>query len=544
MTAATGAYTWLIEVEGAASTLRWSVYAQVVTDAAGTEYEYRAGLEELSVAVGDLEIDVTITDAAVDWPALAPRFRRARVTLRRWEIGTILERATVVARGRAASLEHGAIGEPAAWTIADASHAPSADVPDVAGQVTRETWPDVINEWATNPSQIGQYYPIVFGRPGHLPELDPYTTSAILYPCVPVPHPRELDDPLGWGGSGRPSLDYLWYVVSEDATTATPTEVWLWSPEGIFSTSQTVAAYEDALGRTVLGTHAGANGEQIPSQSDTVYAGFPADTTGIRDAYSVIEYVLRRWAPDTVDWARMEEVRDLLGAFAVDTWIGERVDGGDVGPAWKWVEGLIEHLPVRVRVGARGRYLARHWVTVDTARTRRALSADDGEISRVSPITYRSWDGPYSALRLTYADAPGFDAGVLGSLLFGPVAGQEPAQSGIGYSWYSVVEVRAHGRLAYARDLGVVRTHEVELPWTWDRDTAAAVGEYLIERDALEYREVRYLTPESYGLEEGDQLAVTDTAVGLDGTLALVDAPPLITPEGTVVTLRIPTTAV
>lgn len=532
-------HLWLLEIEGAGQVLRWSSETIEVTDADGVDYVYREGLSDLQLAAGDEQVDVQILDQTTRWPSLARSLHTATATLRRWRVGTLLDTAETYARGRVGELEHGAVGEAASFTIDDRSEAPVLEIPDATSVVSAETWP-ASSGWETNRPAVGQYYPIVFGQPGFLSELAELTGETFpgsTVRVVPVPHPRISVPPYPGGLTGDP-----WYVISEDPSTCQPETVYLGDGTG----ANTNWAYEvgsvgithvvvtpDALGKAVVTASAGPNGEAMPDPEAQVFAAYPPGA-GIRTAYEVIAYVLGRWTADTVDWSRLPEVEALLSDYQVDTWIAELFTDG----AWEWVRGLIEHMPVEIRVGLRGWYLQRKWVRVDPSRTLRALSVDLGQAARVSGVTWSSATGPYSVLRVLYADLQGSGVGLdyWSRVTYGPEAAAAMFPGGV----FGLDEVRSHGLLAAARALGIAASHEIELPWTWDRRTAGLVAEYQIERDALQHRRVSYLVPERLGLREGDQIELTDSELEIEATLAIVDAPPLVGGGGATIELRIP----
>lgn len=532
-------HLWLLEIEGAGQVLRFSTETIEVEDADGAVYVYREGLADLALAAGDEQVDIQILDQSTRWPSLARALHTATATLRRWRVGAILDSAEVYARGRVGELEHGAVGEAASFTIDDRSEAPIREIPDATSVVSAEAWP-ASSGWETNENALGQYYPIVFGQPGYLSELAELTGGTFpgsTVPVVPVPHPRISVPPYPGGLTLEP-----WYVISEDPRTCQPESVYLadgwnadvrWAYEvGSVGVGHVVVT-TDGLGKAVVTASAGPNGEALPDPAALVRAAYPPGA-GIRSAYDVIAYVLGRWASDTVDWSRMPDVEALLADYQVDTWITEPFTDG----AWEWVRGLVEHMPVEIRVGLRGWFLQQKRVRVDPARTLRSLSADLGQASRVSGVAWTSIAGPYSTLRVLYADLQGTVSGLdyWSRVTYGPEAAAATFTGGA----FGLEEVRSHGLLAAARALGIEVAHEIELPWTWDRRTAGLVAEYQIERDALQHRRVSYLVPERLGLREGDQVELTDSDLELDAVLAIVDAPPMVGGGGATIELRIP----
>lgn len=521
-------YRWLLEIDGAGPTRRWSTEDLEVYDNAGNAYVYRAGLADLEVAASDVDIDVGIVDET-DWPRLAGVLHGTAVTLRRWRLGSVLDVAVVYARGRVDDLDYGARGEPVSFTIGDERHVDIPPMPDLGAKVSPETFPLADSSgFIANEAAFESYYPIVFGNPGHLEEDGQAFPLSTVW-VVPVPIPQVGDSPQP-GFTFEPH-----YVVAEDAATCAASSVWLATlggdagPVAILFESNT-AIVTDELGRTILTANAGPNGEALPDAESRVYAGYPPAAGSIRSLYDVLAYACARWAPDSTDFAKLREAEGDLSRFLVDTWISESVAGG----LWAWVEALIEFLPFEIRTGGFGRYLIRKRATVDATLTRRVLDASAADIVRASSVSYSG--DPFSAISVLYADlGEHYHTPFLGKMTYGPAAGVEP----VSYRNARLQEVRAHGLLAASLARYGARSLEVELPWTWDRPTAALVAEWQIERGAIPHRRVSYIVPERWGLVEGDQVEIVDEDVKLSH-LAIIDEPPIASADGMTIVLRIP----
>src|SRR5262245_52585538 len=112
-------HLWLLEVSPSSGgmVLRYCTERVEVEAADGTVYTYRAGLEDLELGIGDDPVDVSWVDEALDTVVIGPTLDGARVVLRRWEDGALLERSEVFAIGVAIDVSYGEPSEPIELTI-------------------------------------------------------------------------------------------------------------------------------------------------------------------------------------------------------------------------------------------------------------------------------------------------------------------------------------------------------------------------------------------------------------------------------------------
>jgi hypothetical protein len=501
---------WLLELELDGRVYRWSVERQEVEDASGQTWVYRAGLEDLETAEGD-EPTVSVVDESVDWPALGPEVDGRPAVLRRWEEGTALEEAQVVARGVAVSVRYGARYESIGLTIAEVVGLESLGVsfPDAAAMVTVEAWS------APGLGDEGWVYPVIFGYPGW----DGATSNAV----VPVP--------LGRTGA-LVTTDRI--VVCEDGEQDI-TEVLIANATTNTEAAETVIRIVDLLGRPIRVAHFGADATPRPADEDTrdeLFAGYyPDGGGGPRSAYEAFTYALRRWGPSSVDWGRLPEVRDLLGAYQVDTW----VDQPQSDP-WAWMEStFLGDLPVSVRMAARGRYLVPRRFRADPARVVGVLEAGrDGERSSGVEVDSASLVNEFSGLYRRSRDGAW-----LGQLVLTGQAGRVLGAPGV----TAPVIVRAYRPcLSSGARYGLRQDPDgpLECDWTWDEGTLLRLLQDRADEFALPASFVEYELEGDTRFREGDDLLLVDEEMGWDELPAIVDEPPVVGGGRSTVRLRIP----
>lgn len=523
-------YFWLVDVTVGGEVLRYAVEALDVPTATtglhdGEVLGYRAGLGAIEAAVGDIEIDVDLRDPAEDWPVVGPLLEGAPVVVRRWREDTVLEAATVVARGLASATSWGARHEGVALTVRATEHVPP--MPGFGVQCYATTCPPGgFVDYVLPDDQVGRYFPIVLGTPGYVAASPGH--DARVVPCVPVPI-------IQYSPGAATIRSETYACVSEDAAWCAPETVTLTDDEGQVA-EEDGSVVTDLAGHD-LGVCDFVTGYRLQpilnfedSEAGNYLAGYDPAVTGTapRAAYTVLVYLLQRFGGDSVDWGRIPEIETHLQGYLVDTWIAEDVGPGGV---WAWMVAALgvadaestdaAGLPIAVRQGVDGRYFVPLVYTIDPARTLRTVDVVGGEAVRMSPI--RTEDRTVvNCLRVEYQYDPG------GAVTY---VGGDPTVSARDYPGAATVaaSVARYGE----------RTETLEVPWTWDLATAITIAEVALQRDALPWRSVQYRVPESWGLREGDQVALVDADVGLD-EVAIVDGPPYISDAGVTVTLRMP----
>jgi hypothetical protein len=500
---------WLVEFEIDGRPYRWAVEAVTVENDDGDVFEYRQGLTvDEPMFEGQDEAGIEIADATVDWPAFAPGLECTRATVRRWTEGTVLEAAVVFVDGEIRGVEHGTRFDPVSFTIERRSGGEmlGTQVPDVLATVQFTTWPTT----GTAIGDQGVSYPVIFGYPG-------YTGASTPIPVVPVPLAQ-------WDADE----DITYAIVSEDAA-APITSVRLRNDTMNEYSNPTVTIVEDQLGRPVRAMNFTLATIAWPASSDEqaeLTVGFsPAGGGGVaRSAYDCFEYVLRRWGQASADWQRLREIRDALSIYQVDTWIDTPIDD-----PWAWIEGILPDLPVVVRTSARGRYFVERRYAVDGTRHVGSLEAGAGA-ERTSAVGVEK-SGPFNEYTGVYR--PGIDDAYIGRVIMtgSPNLHSAPfiKEGPVGSSTFQIIAVHRSGLCAASlAKFGLRQSELVEIDWTWDESTVAAVLGWRAQRDAIPARIVEYTVENGDELREGDEVNLTDDELGLDAVGAIVDSPPLV----------------
>lgn len=512
---------WLLDVEIDGVAYRWSGQDQEVDDAAGDTLIYTAGLGDLELAQGESDVGVEVLDPSMDWPALASQLDGRRVVLRRWIEGTVFEQAEVYAYGEAADVSFGGRTEPTEWRISEVPGSEltlGVQVPDPLARIDATTWP--ISVGATVCDE-GAVYPVLFGFPG-------YTGAAVPICVMPAPMGQFL----------AAGTTYL--VLSEDAD-AQITACRVRNDTENTEANETAVVIRDELGRSLRASHFTLNAGPAPADATAqreMFVGFlPSGGGGVaRSAYDVIAYLLRRWGPGGVDWSRLPEARDVLGAFQVDTWIDDPAPD-----PWSWIESvLLPDLPVEVRVSGRGRYLLPRRYTSDPRR--RVGSIEIGrDAERVSSVTRARSEGPANEFVGLYRSSARGDW--LGRvILTGDPASIRSAPSLTVPPTTSTQLVQVATSPACRRSLARYQLRQaepVEIDWTWDTGTVVRCLEVRAERDAMPGLAVEFELEDGEDLVEGDELLVTDDELGWTDRPAIVDEPP-VRGDRTTVVLRLP----
>lgn len=544
-------FYWLLEAQIAERLYRWSTEDRVVYTADGEALDYAAGLKDDELGQGDPDVDVEVSDPSVDWPRVGRRLDGAACVLRRWREGTVLEQAEVYARGTAVDPEWETVQDPVSWNIVQVLDAPPFPDP---GAVVDNTTTEVIGSTQEIPAnQSGMMYPVVFGWPGRLvrqysgAEIGPDSGLLItMEPVVPVPMRIRY-----WPIS--PDYTDSHMVISADAGACLPDWVKIRENKLGMEGVLTVRAATDELGRRIAVAtiaadltlftwdyedgpeYLAAYGPFTDSEEGDIGGG---GMQAPREAYDVLVYCLERWGGNTVDWARIPEIRDWIRGYYVDTWANERMEGG----IWAWFVSALgvgaadatesAGLPIAIRTSTAGRYFVPLIYATDPSRTVRTIDVSRGEAVRIDGL--QTYSNPVNVLKVQY----GYDLSTWAGETAGNVPAIIAATGTIGTTQLTTVLPNALATLSVAR-YGP-RIESLDVQWTWDHGTALRVAEVVLQRDALPWTRTRYRVPEEWGLREGDQVRIIDEEVGLDD-LAIVHGPPLVGSDlGMSITLRIP----
>lgn len=495
---------WLLVIDVAGRTLRYATQARVVAGAV-----YRPGL------IGELALpegldSVVVAVVARDLHELADDLDSATATL------SLLEgdEVTVYAAGQVADPDSGASDEPVTFRIVVDIPGVSlgTSVPGPTARVDATTWPVTAGH---SIGSAGLEYPVIFGFPG-------WTGSGNAICVVPAP--------LAQWQAATTATSYV--VVSEDPD-ADVASVRVRNQASLNETVQNTLNVSDLLGQRIKVANFAAG--NLPSDpSHVLLLGYAPLTGGAagggvaRSLYDVVRYVLRRWAPESVDWARLPQIRPALEPYNVDSWVS-----ATIADPWVLIEALIRDLGVEIRIGERGRYLVARRYSSDPSRVVGSITVGSDALRR---STYTRTGEPRNEIAVRYRSNP--ESGWLATVIAcGSRREVQPAGVSLGAS---VLET-APARRSYAR-YGRRVAPGLDLDWTWDTGTALAVASRILDEVALPATLVEYqVRPSSIrGVREGDELLVTDPDRPWVAQAAIVDAPPLRSLDAAIVRLRVP----
>lgn len=555
---------WLLDLEVGGLVVRLAGEALVVVDAAGTSYEYAAGLADPGISLGSVvgvgEASVAvIVETPTDWALLVSRgysLDQCPAVLRRWEEGTALERARVVIRGRTSEPVYGAVGDALTFSISRSIRADAREIPGARAVVDDTTWPPTgSGSFIGGPADnaIGATYPLVIGCPGGM-------AGATPYPVVPVPivEYQGYESSLltivirtAWLGGHASAVRVR--VVGKDPPLATPRRT-APDPNDPFATPpaptdgppdeaqfdrNNLALMEDAIGREMhvltepYPFFAGEVGPATGWGIDKIYIGFRDDTTyggGIltrrrelmRGAGDVIEWVLLDQYTGKVDKGRLAAVRGYLNRWKIDTYINSQTN------AWDWLESeILPLVPVEMREGAEGIYPAvvRYDLTASDARGVVDATPGSGNASRASSVSLTG-DAIANELSIEFRPTGERDAGWLERRIL-TARPRYVTTPGIRPSWDATTELdyRVAGSplCAVSQARYGVKPLDIKAGAVWDVDTALLTLRMLAARLAWPRRKIRYETvPDLERLEVGDAVLLTDPDLYLDGAVAVV----------------------
>jgi hypothetical protein len=508
---------WILEVEIFGRPYRWSTVERVITTAGGEEIDIDGGLvDEPDASPDDEVVDLLWLDPSLDLTLISEHLEAAPATLYRWTEGQPWERRQAYVVGLLREVEHGTPREPIDATLRSTTR---LDLPicDAQARVDASTWPVAAFHQLPD-SQVGLYYPRVFGVPGHRPGQSPQAV-------MPVP--------VAEYKATAPQQGLL--VVADRVIPAT--QVWTYNEELGTEGYQLTSIATDDLGRPVMGADFSNTPGVRPTsltESMPIWAGFSVSFGGgtERNAYDVIVALLQERARSPVDWDRLAQVEGVLSGYLVDTWITDP----DERP-WDWLPLLLQDLPVEVRWSTVGRYLERQrwWATADEAIAR--LSVDRGDLERRGRLKF-SEDEIANELVVRYGQLR--TDGWQGQVVISGQAERLPDHPEL--SADARIEANPLCAISQSRYQDIFQ-ETINVGWTWDEGTARKVALERIERRALPRREGVYWVADGDqdGLQAADVILVDDDEMGMEAQVAIVAGEPVPDASGgAVVTLRLP----
>lgn len=511
---------WLLEVEVGGAVYRWASTVLEVPDGSDT-LTYEPGLTLPSqLEVGAEDVNISITDPGVDWPADGYRLLGQRGTIRRWQEGDDISLALVMMIGTVTELSHGTSDEPATFTLTQSLAANRGQ--QVPHPFLRIEGP-IIGSGEELGIDEGKYYPILFGAPGDV-NPRPYEAKAggitaiyLPYAVMPVPilSRRSTDGRTGvvlhlGVNSNRTEQVQLRNVTLDAGQLFTPT------------------VQTDLRGQTRTVIHTTSTSPLNPAtveEDAEFYAGFYHGSGGeYSSVWQAVQYLLDTYGGD-VDWQRMSLVEADLSRLTCDTWIDS-----PIRDPWVWIEEVTGDLPFETRTGPRGLYLERiRWVPDGSRYVRSVTHGDDadriggrsfavGELNEFE-AKFRpgrdDWRGRVLVTGDTIPSAPPW---------INPRSTPEIADNA--FQERIVSDARCEASVAR---IGLRQAPPIEIDWTWDVTTAVQVLDWQVEQHCVPSWESEYWIEDGHTLRVGDELRLTDDDMGLTDELAVVMTPPIVT---------------
>jgi hypothetical protein len=500
---------WLLEID-LGHVYRFCTEAVVVEDRRGNELRFEPGLAEVRMsrsegtASGEVAVGVEI-NAGVAWAELVARgtpLEGRSAILRRWTVGTILERAEVAIRGRTYAVSMGSAAEPLEVELQRSASEESRTLPHPQAAIDTTTWP-ITGGYTTPERSGGVPYPVIIGAPGH---------------SLGVP---DASVPVVYGQTGAAAAT-SYIVIADGPIDAGTVRLYDLDADPPTSADRTVSVVSDLLGRSVSVVTAAA-----VSDSAEYYIGL-ADASGyglgvkhrgtaIRGAASVLRWALQDYTDLVVDWSRFDAAAPLLDAYKIDTWIIEVVN------VWEWASNaVIPLLPIELRESEAGLYPV-VWRWDATARDsvwHLDATRGSGRVSRAGRMELVA-DGIANEITVLYG--PAADGGsrwhyrqvatARGRQLATPATTTPGDDS----------RVLGFGTLLDSQRIYGLRSETISAPVVWDHATAGLILRDVVRSRSFARRSVRYEgPPELETLRIGDVVTITDPELFLDRAVALV----------------------
>lgn len=485
-----------------------------VTDAArGRVYHYRSGISDMTVssalsfiaASGPLSVPVEavlpVDVAAVVAAGVSLDGSVAEVAL--WTEGDDYGSRIILASATVSGAEWGEYGEPVRFSIERPATTSTNVIPTAVQQVNATTWETVLD---LDPSDLGQFYPHVFGQAGVTGAGTWVTAGQIV-----------------WFAYGTSGTDFVAVVAghasnqnyvmlsSDDAVAGAQFAVWqtvdgrgqavsVIAKYANYPISPPLNTYVDARGETIAGILLNAWSNPTIGAPKAVWMSWISpladDTGGLSPlAGDVIRYVLQR-AGVPVDYGRFEAAARLLAGYRFDCVIDTPT------PCLEWLRTAVYPLiPVSVVSGPSGDYPvvwrydttpADSTVDVDADRDpaisrASALKADSSAIVNAFTIQYQ-----YSVRTGSYTATATRDSSTCP---------------------YCAASERKWGRVEKVIETVIV----------YDAATASSILAWMARAYTVARLTVSYVVPSTYRLTRGQVVTLTDSLVSLSAVLCQVE---------------------
>ena len=422
-----------------------------------------------------------------------------------WRVGDSYSDRLVWLTGPLSQPEYGAQGEPVAFTVEENPFDDLAIIP--SGQARAST----SSLAAVEVTEVGEYYPTVFGAPGV------YTDEAGATEKVPGTIGVVVARTLG-------ACDTL--VIAGHQVAAATVRVW---SGGSVNEAFTVNNASDLLGNTIATVDLTAATGPIDRSADEFFVTWDNGGGAVNDVGGLVtgggdllEYFLVR-SSLRVDIGRLTAAKPDLNRYKFSGYVNEAVS------PWEWCEiNLMPLLPASVVAGPDGVYPVVWRFDAVAADAVETIDADNGLAVRDGPVSY---------------DAEPIDVRNDFRIDYAPDANTQKPQRFVqlraGYDRSNVNELGSYYAEVSASRFGSA-TASKTVPIIYDDATARAIVSWQVRARGLLHRSVTYTVPKSFGwLTLGAVVKITDAELSLSARVALVQAIRWATEETLSITLLI-----
>jgi len=501
---------WLLEVEFAGQTFRFSSTPLDITKDDGSIISYAGGLDDpgyqesldrfshsIDQQVISLQLDLAVNVAQLIQKGHILGGNDAELSCVTIQAGTIqqtYEGRLVVLSGNVSEPQYGFPDEPTGYITCSIESTLAEDAGAIlaaSASISVDTFPDV----ATTGKEIheGKPYPIAFGSPGK------YTTTSGLSKTT----------------SGSPA-----YIVNLNTSNDKALTLLI---AGHHVNASSVLVFDSNTYESFSVTN-GVDGLNQPVATIDVSSASDIDLTerefwigwnngsAIKNPWSTNEELtglgdVLRWAMTystlPVDHATFATASDYLNQFKLSGYISD-----PTASVWEWVSSIAEAFPVTIRRGALGVYPIVH-DTRAAPDTGLKLSASE-EFQQISQVQIEGkLENIFNSIRLGYAIAAKF-GNVRNYAVTGTKATGDPS------SFSTTTTRQSINRYG-------VRYRSFEHPYIYDRTTAQRTVKYLTDIEALPARTVDYrANARLASIQLGDVVTLTDSNLYFTDQVCLV----------------------
>ena len=484
---------WLVRLDIAGRTFRWSDTPVAPVDSAGRSVPHIGGLPELRApsdydpfeqrpAVRSVSCEVVWPpdDPLADIIAAGHRFSDATAEVALWTAGTGYESRDVIVAGTASEPEYGPADQPVAFSVEGLPWDDTGSTHAQTQRVTPDTWPSGDHDG-------DPWYPVVFGRPAWA------VRSVPLVPFYRAGSPARV--------AYRNGADAETLVIAGHPVGSTRVTIHAGKKSELFD----VTYQADGLGQVVAAVDiSGASTIDLESDAFSVawtegesYAG---PDGGISGAGDLLLWLLGRLGRP-VDYSRLLAWRRWLNRFQIAGFIAE--------PTAPWeliTDGLLGMIPATVQ-NRGGRLRVIPWrYDARPADALRDITVGPG-VTMPGRISHET-DKIRSRLELSTSTLADGSARLSVSLSPDTPTG------------YSATSSRVAQR---ARTLVGDALETMSEAWVGDIATAFVVLHWRAIRGLVtRYVDVQDITGEYDDLEDGDVVTITHAGAGIESRLGLV----------------------